>query len=335
MKAIALTNKGLEDISAKELKEIINKKSEIHEGFLIFEAEQKEITKFCYLARSITKVVLLVDDPNEWVKDKTFAIRGKTEFAEKHAEKIKGKIDLKNPDIEFYALNEEYCGIDLTGDNLAKRDYRIFLGSESIKGNIAYALARLSGYSAEKRLIDPFCRDGIIPIEAALYAVNMSPHYYDKNKFPFLKLFDANLDELDDIKKIKTEINAIDLKITCINAAKKNAKIAGVNKNINFGKIPANDLELKFEKNSVDCIATMMPQLAKLSEAKVKEIYREFFYNAEFILNKKGKIVLLVRPQRKEFLEQKAKENKFELKEERIISIGKEEWKILIFICAS
>ncbi|MBW3002076.1 hypothetical protein KY338_02850 [Candidatus Woesearchaeota archaeon] len=333
MKTIVLTNKGLEDISAKEIKELINKKAEIHDGFLIFEAEQKEIIKICYLARAITKVLLLIDNPEEWIKGKTFAIRGKTEFTEKH--QIKGKVDLKNPDVEFYAINEEYCGIDLTGEDLAKRDYRIFLGSESIKGNIAYALVRLSGYSADKRLIDPYCRDGIVPIEAALYALNISPHYYKKEKFNFLKLFDVNLEEFDDIKKVKTEINAIDMKITSVNASKKNAKIAGVNKNINFAKIQTNDLELKFKENSVDCIATLMPQLAKLSEAKVKEIYREFFYNAEFILNKKGKIVLLVRPHRKELLEQKAKENKLELKEERNINIGKEEWKILTFICAS
>jgi len=333
MKAIVLTNKGIEDISAKEIKEIINKKTEKHDGFLMFEAEQKEILKVCYLARSITKVVLLVDDVQEWIKGKTFAIRGKTEFAEKH--EIKGNIDLKNPDIEFYAVNEQYCGIDLTGENLAKRDYRIFLGSESIKGNIAYALVRLSGYSADKRLIDPYCRDGIIPIEAALYALNISPHYYKKDKFNFLKIFDVNLEEFDDVRKIKTEINAVDMKITSVNAAKKNAKIAGVNKNINFAKIQTNDLELKFEENSVDCIATMIPYLGKLSETKTKEIYREFFYNAEFILNKKGKLVLLTRPQRKEILEQKAKENKLELKEERNIKIGKEQWKILTFTCVS
>lgn len=333
MKAIVLTNKGIEDISAKEIKELINKKAEKKDGFLLFEAEQKEIIKICYLARSITKVVLVVEDVQEWIKGKTFAIRGKTEFAEKH--EIKGKVDLKNPDIEFYAVSEQYCGIDLTGEDLAKRDYRIFLGSESIKGNIAYALVRLSGYSADKRLIDPYCRDGIIPIEAALYALNMSPHYYKKDKFNFLKIFDVNPEQFDDVHKIKTELNAADIKITSVNAAKKNAKIAGVNKNINFAKIQTNDLELKFEENSVDCITTMMPYLGKLSETKIKEIYQEFFYNAEFILNKKGKIVLLSRPQRKEILEQKAKENKLEIKEERNIKIGKEEWKILTFICVS
>ncbi|MBD3304527.1 methyltransferase [Candidatus Woesearchaeota archaeon] len=333
MKAIVLTNKGIEDISAKEIKELINKKAEKKDGFLIFEAEQKEIIQICYLARSITKVILLVEDAQEWTKGKTFAIRGKTEYAEKH--QIKGKTDLKNPDTEFYAVNEQYCGIDLTGEDLAKRDYRIFLGSESIKGNIAYALVRLSGYSSDKRIIDPYCRDGIIPIEAALYALNISPHYYKKDKFNFLKLFDVNLAEFDSIHRIKTEINAIDIKITSVNAAKKNAKIAGVNKNINFAKIQTEDLELKFQENSVDCIATMMPYLGKLSETKIKEIYREFFYNAEFILGKKGKLVLLTRPQRKEVLEQKAKENKLKLKEERTISIGKEEWKILTFICVS
>lgn len=332
MKAIVLTNKGIEDISAQEIKELINKKAEIKDGFLIFEAEQEDIIKICYLARSITKVVLLTENPEKWTEGKTFAIRGKTEAAEKH--EIKGKVQLKNPDIEFYAVNEKYCGIDLTGEDLAKRDYRIFLGPESVKGNIAYALARIAGYSAKKTLLDPYCRDGIIPIEAALCAVNMSPHYYKKDKFNILTIFpETNLNKLDKIKKTNTNINATDPKITSINAAKKNAKIAGVNKQISFAKIQTNDLELKFEENSVDCIATMIPYLGKLSETRIKEIYREFFYNAEYTL--KGKMVLLTRPQRKEILEQKAKENKLELKEERNISIGKEEWKILTFICVS
>jgi len=106
-----------------------------------------------------------------------------------------------------------------------------------------------------------------------------------------------------------------------------------VNKQISFAKIITDDLELKFKENSVDCIATIPPQPGKISEAKLGEIYNEFFYNAEFIL--RGKLVLLARLQKEEFLKKKAKENKLELKEERTISIGKEEWKILVFICVS
>lgn len=333
MKAIALTNKGLEDISKKEIKELTGRTAKIQEGILIFEAEQEEIIKICYLARSITKLVLLVENPEGWIKGKTFAIRGKTENAEKF--QIRGKVNLKNPDIEFYAVNEKYCGIDLTGEDLAKREYRIFLGSESIKGNIAYALARIAGYSPKKTLLDPFCRDGIIPIEAALYAVNMAPRYYKKDKFNFMKIFPTKLEKFDDIKKAKTKIFAIDHQITGINAAKKNAKIAGVNKHITFSRLQTIDLELKFEKNTVDCIATMMPYLGKIPEAKIKAVYKEFFYNAAYILSKKGKISVLTRLQRKEMLEQTAKENKLKLKEERNIMIGKEEWKILLFTCAA
>lgn len=326
MKAIAITHKGIEDISKQEIKELINSEAQVHDGFLTFEATQKELIKLCYLSQSLVKV-LLVDDPLKWIKAKTFAVRGVDK--EKIAEKINGKVDLKNPDIEFYSVDGEHFGIDLSEEDLGKRDYRIFLGPESVKGTIAYALVRLAGYDSKKVLVDPFCRDGIITIEAAIYAKEMSPHYFHKDKFNFLKLFpDVNLDKLDKIKKKGISIHAYDIKITSINAAKKNAKIAGVQKSINFGKIRTDDLELKFKENSVNCIATIPPLLMKLSENKVTEIYRELFYQAEYILDK-GKIALLTRPQRVELLKKQA--GKFKLIDERSVMMGKAEWSILVF----
>jgi 23S rRNA G2445 N2-methylase RlmL len=329
MKAIAITNKGIEDISKQEIKELINSEAQIHDGFLTFEASQDDLIKLCYLAQSLTKI-LLVDDSSNWVKDKTFAVRGKQEYAEQIAEKIQGQVKLKNPDIEFYAIDEKHFGIDLTGEDLGKRDYRIFLGPESVKGNIAYALVRLSGYDAKKLLVDPFCKDGIIAIEAAIYSQKRSPHYFRKDKFNFLKLFpDVNLDKLDKMQKKDTIIYAYDPKITSINAARKNAKIAGIQKNIDFGKISTEDLELKLKEKSVDCIATMAPLLMRLAESKVIEIYKELFYQAEFILSKKGKIALLTRPQRTELLKKYA--DTFKLVDERTVMMGKAEWSILVF----
>lgn len=326
MKAIAITNKGIEDVSRQEIKELINSEAQIHDGFLTFEATKEDLIKLCYLSQSLMKV-LLVDDPAKWVEGKTFAVRGVNK--EQIAAKIDGKVDLKNPDVEFYSVDEEHFGIDLSGEDLRKRDYRIFLGPESVKGTIAYALVRLAGYDAKKVLVDPFCRDGIITIEAAIYSQKMSPHYFHKDKFNFVKLFpDVNLDKLDKIKKTDVFIYAYDMKITSVNAAKKNAKIAGVQKSINFGKIRTDDLELKFKENSVDCIATIPPLLMKMSESKVADIYQEIFYQAEFILGK-GRLALLTRPQRVELLKKQA--GKFKLKDERSVMMGKAEWSILVF----
>jgi len=326
MKAIAITHKGIEDISKQEIKELINSEAQIHDGFLTFEATKEELIKLCYLSQSLVKV-LLVDDPAKWVEGRTFAVRGVDK--EKIAEKIEGRVDLKNPDVTFYSVDGKHFGIDLTGEDLGKRDYRIFLGPESVKGTIAYALIRLAGYNAKKVLVDPCCRDGIIAIEAAIYAKEMSPHFFHKDKFNFLNIFlDTELEKLDKIKQKNIQIYAYDPKITSVNATKKNAKIAGVQKNINFGKIRTDDLELKFKENSVDCIATIPPLLMKLSENKVAEIYRELFYQAEFILDQ-GKIALLTRPQRIDLLKKQA--GKFKLIDERNVMMGKAEWSILVF----
>ncbi|MBW2969414.1 hypothetical protein KY314_04875, partial [Candidatus Woesearchaeota archaeon] len=100
MKAIAITNKGIEDICALEIKEILKKDSQINSGFVVFEASEKEIVKLIYLGRSFSKI-LLVDDFNKWVQGKTFAVRGgNTELQKKIADKIlQGKVNLNNPDV--------------------------------------------------------------------------------------------------------------------------------------------------------------------------------------------------------------------------------------------
>ncbi|MBW2973231.1 hypothetical protein KY346_02470 [Candidatus Woesearchaeota archaeon] len=322
MKAIVLTNKGIEDISKKEIKELINADAQIHEGFLTFEAEQKDLFVLCYKAQSLTKVIMVADDLNEYVKNKTFAVRShEKELEIKIAEKIQGKVDLKNPDVTIYAVNEKYYGIDLTGEDLSRRDYRIFLGPESLKGTIAYALVRLSGYDSSKTLLDPFCRDGIIPIEAALYATKRSPNYFKKDKFAFLKIFpDINLEKLDKIAEAKISVNASDAQMIHVNAAKKNAKIAGVNKQISFSRVMLKDIDLKF--NDVDCLATM----------PVQGKQEEFFKQAELVMKKNGKIVLIMRKDSEKY---KEAGNKFKLSEERKVMQGKEEWTILVFTCVS
>jgi len=319
MKIIAQTNKGIEDITALEIKETINKTSQISNGKILFEANKKEITKLAYLSQSITKLILL-DDLNKWVKNKTFAVRAENKELEiKIADKIKeGKVDLNNPEIIIYAIDSENYGIDLSGEDLSKRDYRIFLGPESLKGNTAYSLLRIAGFDSNKKILDCFCRSGIIPIEAALYCLKKSPQYYSKDKFLFLKYWpeqEKNLEELDtQIKKQKFQINCADFSMNHLNAAKKNAKIAGVNKEIKFSRIDFKDLDLKYKE--IDCLVTMPSVNADT-----------FFKQAKQIISKKGKIVLIMKTNAEEF---KRAGKEFKLAEERTIMQGKEEWRVLI-----
>lgn len=74
-------------------------------------------------------------------------------------------------------FNKNICSIrlDTTGDSLHKRGYRIKAGLAPIEETLAAALIKLTEFSKDKVLIDPFCGSGTIPIEAAMIASNIPP----------------------------------------------------------------------------------------------------------------------------------------------------------------
>ena len=81
------------------------------------------------------------------------------------------KIDFKNPETIIYVDildNNCFIGIDLTG-KLCKRGYRFKVHSSSINACLAYSLVRLSGLKDNEVLLDSFCGDGVVCIEAGFY----------------------------------------------------------------------------------------------------------------------------------------------------------------------
>ena len=61
MKGFLLTNKGMEDIAALEVNEIINKKSRLNDGCIIFDINNfEDLFKLCYLSQSASGVYLLL-----------------------------------------------------------------------------------------------------------------------------------------------------------------------------------------------------------------------------------------------------------------------------------
>jgi putative N6-adenine-specific DNA methylase len=84
--------------------------------------------------------------------------------------------DGKIADIRVY-IDRDIVSImlDVSGDPLFKRGYRIDGGAAPLRETTAAAILLLSGWRRKFPLYDPFCGSGTIAIEAAMFAWDMAP----------------------------------------------------------------------------------------------------------------------------------------------------------------
>ena len=312
MKFIAITVDGLEEISSNEIEEVLDAKiTEKTKGKIIFESEEEFLIS---ALRSIDKALILIDkfqfkDMGEIVNQfskidlknhlkNTFMVRchrtGEHNFTSQDIEKEIGeiiftnniqKVDLKNPDTIVYIdieNNDCIVGIDLTKTKLSRRDYRIKVHAGSINSLIAYCLVRLSDFKENELLLDPFCNDGVICIEAALYK--------------------------------KGRVIGFDEKSGCIKSCIVNSKIA--NMDIKFENEFIDNLDKKFQKEEIDKIVTKIPYYSK-SKNKYENISNKLFEKSNNILKNEGAIIIL--SQKPEILKESAKKNNFKLEKETIL----------------
>ncbi len=91
-------------------------------------------------------------------------------------------VDLVQPDIRINAFihrNKASISLDLSGDSLHKRGYRLQAGAAPLKENLAAALLLKAGWQDIAQqggmLIDPLCGSGTLLIEAAMIAGDIAP----------------------------------------------------------------------------------------------------------------------------------------------------------------
>jgi 23S rRNA G2445 N2-methylase RlmL len=278
-------------------------------------------------------------------------------------ELAEAKVSLHAPGIIIHAhiYNDKcYIGIDIAGFDLGKRDYKIFSHPSALNGITAYALLRMAGYGPDKdALLDPFCGSGTIPIEAALFSSQTSPHYYKKDKFLFSgqlgrnnadskgnsktkagilgKDYLASLDSKDEkkpakgsqVKEISGIITAFDYLLRHVIASKKNASIAGIEKLITFSKVEVEWLDTKVSEAKMSLIVTHPPSLSKLvNEKDLAKLYKEFLYEADYVLNRKGRILVVLQNESL-FLKTLEANDKFKLVWAKSIWQGKQELKVM------
>jgi len=248
-------------------------------------------------------------------------------------------VKLESSELIFYIfVNGEraYLGLDLIGRDLSKRQYRIFSSPGIINANLAYAMVCLSGYKKKERLVDFFCKSGIICIEAALMNSGISISHYNKD-FAFKKIrkFERDWDEFFKKADAKNspepqDILGLDPILRNIEASKKNAKLAGVDKLIIFSKMDLDWLDTKLNEKSVNVVISRIPCPSKhLAESAVKKTYKELFYQAEFFMKKKGRLCLLAESTTllKEMID-----DKFELASEEELWAGKQIYHFVTII---
>ena len=87
-------------------------------------------------------------------------------------------VDLKHPDVRLHVhLVKDVATIyvDLAGESLHRRSYRLQESPAPLKETLAAALILWSGWDRSSPLLDPCCGSGTIAMEAAMIAANWAP----------------------------------------------------------------------------------------------------------------------------------------------------------------
>jgi 23S rRNA (guanine2445-N2)-methyltransferase / 23S rRNA (guanine2069-N7)-methyltransferase len=363
MDAFVITQKGSEPVAALDITDILGKASEQHETVVLFKASAEELILLAYRSQAVNRVLILLGradvnkhleesaatikqslgtlsgaDALQQFKGKTFRVNctrsGEEDYGSQDMAAMLGdiivaktgsKVALENPDIIVHAHiwhGQCYVGIDVAGFDLGKRDYKVFSHPSSLTGITAYSAVRLSGYKKGQVLLDPFCGTGTIPIEAALQSAELSPHFFKKEKFNGLNYKDK--------KKDVKGISGFDYLLRYVIAAKKNGKIAGIEKEITISKVEVEWLDTKVDKGLTDIIVTHPPSPSRVTgEKQMEKIYKEFLYQCEYVLTSTGVIGVVLQNDAL-FREVLSKESKWVLLSSYSLWQGSQEFRLLV-----
>ncbi|HEX7386604.1 MAG TPA: THUMP domain-containing protein [Castellaniella sp.] len=145
-------------------------------------------------------------------------------------------IDTVRPDARVHLFLDETSAtlyLDVSGESLFKRGWRLDKGEAPLRENLAAGLLALSGWTPEAPLLDPFCGSGTILIEAAWIALGVPPGIWRPFSFERLRPHDARLWRhlKDDARahiatRLEQPLVGCDLQSAAIAAARSNAERA-------------------------------------------------------------------------------------------------------------
>jgi putative N6-adenine-specific DNA methylase len=87
-------------------------------------------------------------------------------------------VDVRDPDVRIHVhLVRDHARVylDLAGEPLHKRGYRVAMQQAPLKETLAAAILRLAGWDRTRPLVDPMCGSGTFPIEAYGWSHGVAP----------------------------------------------------------------------------------------------------------------------------------------------------------------
>ncbi|MFT3838787.1 MAG: THUMP domain-containing protein [Myxococcaceae bacterium] len=181
------------------------------------------------------------------------ALKVKDAIVDRLRDKLGGRpdVDTRHPDVRVMVhLNKKQLSLslDLAGEPLNRRGYRVEQTQAPMKETLAAAVLRAAGYTGEEPLADPMCGSGTLVLEAAMIAMRRPPglnHSFAVERWPaWEEMADKQLGELRAEAKANERVPPFillgrDREPEAIAACKANAKAGRFGQVVHFEEADA------------------------------------------------------------------------------------------------
>ncbi|XXF79527.1 THUMP domain-containing protein [Myxococcaceae bacterium GXIMD 01537] len=281
----ATTARGTEDLLAEELQELGARRIRQDRGGVRFMAALDEAMRVCLWSRIAMRVLYPLGDfeahgaeglyeaaasvpwEEHLTPEHTFAVdatlkdsehshsgfvalKVKDAIVDRMREKRRTRpdVDTRNPHVRVVAhLAREKLSLslDLCGEPLNRRGYRVRPTPAPLKENLAAAMLRSAGYVGNEPLVDPMCGSGTLLIEAGLIARRRAPgiaRSFAVERWPNLGeragelLEDLRADARRNERRVEFPLLGFDKDPEALEAAQRNVRAAKLGEEIQLAE---------------------------------------------------------------------------------------------------
>jgi putative N6-adenine-specific DNA methylase len=197
-------------------------------------------------------------------------------------------VDTESPDVGIVlhlAAGKAGVFLDLAGQPLHRRGYRVAMVEAPLKETLAAAVLLLGGAAGDAPFVDPMCGSGTLAIEHALAARGIAPGL--RRRFGFERWPTLSPEALAPLARLRAEADAAaraavgrewppivcaDTDGKALAAARQNAAAASVDDGIEFVNADIATLERRWP---IGTVATNPPYGERLKPAELEATYRE------------------------------------------------------------